>query len=140
MSSIPTVVATVIATIAATPIPTVIPALIPSIPTEVVSMPGWIVDTIKFVTSVKGMGLGAGIVALCQLVIKGLSTSYFSEKAGKYKLLALYILATVGTVGGFVLSGVPLVGALISGPALAMFQNALDQLFKQFVTKSNEGK
>ncbi len=128
MTPVPEIIATVIAT----PLPPVI------VPVEGQSFPEWIIETLKFVGSVKGLGMGGVIVAVCQLAIKGLQVPFFSKKAGKFKLLAIYGLATLGTVLGFILSGVPIMGALLAGPSLAMLQNALHQLWTHLPEKEEK--
>lgn len=129
-----TVIPTVVATVQAIHLPAV------SIPTESVGAPEWIIETLKFIVTSKGLSIGGLVIALCQLLLKGLSVPFFADKAGKWKLLALYVIATIGTVVGFMVSGVPILGSLLAGPALGMFQNALHQIWQLFIAPKLEKK
>lgn len=82
---------------------------------------------------------GASALAIAAVVVQAimlLLRSKLGEVAGKYRLLAVYLLSVVAGVVSLRIAGVDLGAALVHTQTLAAFQVFLNQVLKQFFEKT----
>ena len=97
-------------------------------------------DELAALVAALGGVKGASTLAVVALVVQGLMLllrSKLGEVAGKYRLLAVYLLTVVGTVVGFRIAGLDLGAALVHAQTLTAAQVLVNQVFKQFFQKSS---
>lgn len=101
----------------------------------VVPIESWVLETLNWVLSLQGASVLAIAAGATQAVMRFFKTS-LGEVAGKYRLLIVAGLTTVGVVLGGVASGVPLMGVLFSAAFLTAVEVFAHQIKKQFFEES----
>jgi len=83
------------------------------------------------VGGMSGLAIAAGVVQLAMVFLK---TSY-GQIAGKYKLLVVSGLSLAGAILAGLISGQPLLNALLNGAVLAAIQVFVNEIIKHFTEK-----
>lgn len=81
---------------------------------------------------------GASALAITAVAVQGVMLmlrSKLGEVAGKFRLLAVYLLTVVGVVVSFRIAGLDLGAALVHAQTLAAAQVLINQVVKQFFVK-----
>ena len=105
--------------------------------TDVIVPPS--VDELAALVASLGGIKGASFVAVAVVVVQGLMLllrSKLGEVAGKYRLLAVYLLTVAGSVFALRVAGVDLGAALLHSQTLAALQVFVNQIFRQFFQKA----
>ena len=92
-----------------------------------------------FIKSIGGLkGAGAlGLVAIFSQFIMKLFQTQLGQKAGKWRLIAIYLLNVIGGIVALMSSGIGFFAALIHSNTLAGLQVLGHQGYKQFIEKKD---
>lgn len=105
---------------------------------ELVEVPleSFLLELVVKLGGLKGMGVMASVLVGVQLVMMALKTR-LGHYAGKYRLVAVYMLTVASSLIALKSSGQDWVSASLHANTLAAFQVFGNQVYKQFITKKD---
>lgn len=101
---------------------------------DVVNTETWVLEVLKFFTTIKGLGTLAVVAGAVQLAMIAFQTP-LANVAGKYRLVAVAGFSAIGLLLGAMATGQSLGAAVLSAPVLAALQVFANQIYKQFFEK-----